>query len=190
MGMHSSMYNTQLGNYNCIGDSVVVTNSSLGDYTYINGHSLVSNASIGKFCSIANDVQISLGIHPIDQVSTHPAFYSNNKPFVTFADKNYVEESKQVHIGHDVWIGARVMILDGVTIGDGAIIAAGAVVTKNIEPYAIVGGVPAKLIKYRLDKETIEKLKNIQWWNRNHEYYKKNFRLFQKVEDFFHATLE
>jgi acetyltransferase-like isoleucine patch superfamily enzyme len=119
-------------------------------------------------------------------VSTHPIFYSTKaQAGITFADRDYFEERKPIKIGNDVFIGANVIVLDGVTIGDGAIIAAGAVVTKNVPPYSIYGGVPAKLIRYRFEQETIDFLVNFQWWNKDREWLKNNFKYFHNIKEFF-----
>lgn len=184
IGMNCELVSSKIGLYNYIGDSVLLENSSLSDFSYINSRSFVSNAEIGKFTSIAHDVQVGLGAHPINMVSTHGAFYSKNKAFKTFADREYFKEFSSIKIGNDVWLGARSIILNGINIGDGAVIAAGAVVTKNVEPYAVVGGVPARFIKYRFDKEIIEKLLKIKWWDLNPEWLSKNFLLFQNVNQF------
>ncbi len=181
VGMNCEIINPVFGMHNFIGDQVLFENSALGDHSYINSRSFVSNATIGRYTSIAHDVQIGLGAHPISMVSTHGAFYSNNKGFETYADHEYFKEFAPITIGNDVWIGARAMLLDGISIGDGAVIAAGAVVTRNVEPYAVVGGVPAKLIKYRFDKEIIEKLLGIKWWDLDEEWLRKNFLLFHDV---------
>ena len=107
-----------------------------------------------------------LGRHPVHFVSLHPVFYSKlSQAGVTFSDRNYFEELLPVTIGNDVWIGAGAIILDGVTIGDGAVIAAGAVVVRDVEPYSIVGGVPAKLIRNRFNEETMRLLFQIKWWD-------------------------
>jgi acetyltransferase-like isoleucine patch superfamily enzyme len=141
-------------------------NVSIDSFTYIGRNSYITNTNIAKFCSIGPNFCSSPGIHPINGISTSPIFYSNNPPVGRhISSKNNFVESKKVTIGNDVYIGANVTILDGITIGDGAIIGAGAVVTKNVEPYAIVGGVPAKLIKYRFEKEIINKLLKVQWWD-------------------------
>ncbi|MBF0282129.1 MAG: CatB-related O-acetyltransferase [Zetaproteobacteria bacterium] len=143
-----------------------IYNSTLGCCTYIGGAE-IRNSDIGSFCSIASQARIGgLGSHPVNFISTHPIFYSLiNQVGFTFASENKVEEQARTTVGNDVWVGYRAVILDGVTVGDGAVIAAGAVVTKDIEPYSIVGGVPAKLIRKRFDDEVIEKLLEIKWWN-------------------------
>lgn len=110
-------------------------------------NSVVVNAIIGKFCSIAAGVNIGLGQHPVEYVSTHPSFYSVSQPIAkTYSGSDLFEPFKgRINIGHDVWIGQNVLVMDGLKIGTGAIIAAGAVVTKDVPPYAIVAGVPARL---------------------------------------------
>jgi acetyltransferase-like isoleucine patch superfamily enzyme len=115
---------------------------------------------IGNFCSIAENVTIMLGgEHHTDWITTYPLYLAFRNP------KPSVYSKGGVTIGHDVWIGKDALILSGVTIGNGAIIGAGAVVTKNVEPYSIVAGNPAKMIKKRFDQETIDTLETIQWWN-------------------------
>lgn len=141
----------------------------IGDYTYING-GYIFFAKIGKFCSIAFDVCLGPGEHHIDRVSTFPL--KNRVCDINNFSEDF-PEPKYCIIGNDVWIGTKVTILQGVKIGNGAIIASGAVVTKDVEPYSIVGGVPAKLMKYRFSKDIIEKLQVIQWWNWEHERIKK-----------------
>ncbi|MFC0471060.1 CatB-related O-acetyltransferase [Halalkalibacter kiskunsagensis] len=148
----------------------VVRNANIGAYTFLRGGYIQNVKSIGRFCSIAKGLTIGLGEHPLSYLSTHPFQYSSVFPFWEEA-KNFQEtvEPEQMKsnpvIGNDVWIGTNVTILRGVTIGDGAVIAAGAVVHKDVKPYEIVGGVPAKHIRYRFDEQTIEKLLELQWWN-------------------------
>lgn len=132
----------------------------IGDYTYMNGGKIFY-AKIGKFCSIGYNVFLGSGEHYTNKVSTYPL---KNKighlpGLIDFP------EQKDCIIGNDVWIGNNVSIKQGITIGDGAIIANGAVVTHDVEPYTIVGGVPAKVIRMRFDKEIIEELLKIKWWN-------------------------
>lgn len=138
----------------------------LGDYSYIAVNSNVNHCTIGRFCSIGPNFCCGLGLHPTDRMSTHPMFYSTAKQNgMTLVDKDTFEESKHTTIGNDVFIGANVTVLDGVTIGDGAVIGAGAVVVKDIPPYAVAVGVPAKVVKYRFSEEKIAELQEMKWWN-------------------------
>lgn len=145
----------------------------LGDYSYFAMNAHAANVKIGKFCSIGPNFCCGLGIHPTDGISTSPYFY-----------RGKIEEHKSVTIGNDVFIGANVTILDGVSIGDGAVIGAGAVVTKDIPPYAIAVGVPAKVIKYRFDEQTIQKLQEKEWWNGSEEEIEKVGELQFRVGEF------
>jgi len=139
---------------------------SLGAFSYISRNSNITNTEIGKFCSIGPNFRCGLGIHPTNGISTAPMFYSTAcQNDITLCKENLIEESKQTHIGNDVFIGADVIVLDGVTIGDGAVVGAGAVVVHDVPPYAVVVGVPAKVVKYRFDQETIDALLAKQWWN-------------------------
>jgi acetyltransferase-like isoleucine patch superfamily enzyme len=144
--------------------------------------------TIKKFTSVGSNVVMGLGKHPTNMASTHPAFYSNNKGFPTFADKMYFDEiGDTIVIGNDVWIGYGAIIMSGVSIGDGSIVAAGAIVTKNVIPYSIVGGVPARLLKMRFDEETIEKMLKISWWDYSLEDIAMNFACFHDVKKFIRA---
>lgn len=167
-----------------LGQNVNIRNSSIGDFSYINSGSNVQNTIIGKFSSIGPNVKIVLGNHPVNFISTHPIFYANNKPFKTFTDKMHFKEYGNVEIGNDVWIGQDVIIPGNVKIGDGAIITSKAVVTKDVEPYSIVGGVPAKHIKFRFNKEEIKKLLESKWWNKDPKWIKENYTLFLEKELF------
>ena len=143
-----------------------LSNVKVGDYTYIAKNSDINNTIIGKFCSIGPNFCCGLGIHPTTGISTSPMFYSTLKQNgFSLTEANKVVESKRVMIENDVFIGSNVTILDGVRIGNGAIIGAGAVVTKDIPPYAIAVGVPARVVKYRFEKDQIEKLQKVGWWN-------------------------
>ncbi|WP_109694995.1 CatB-related O-acetyltransferase [Chitinophaga deserti] len=156
---------SSFGRHVVIFKNSVVSNCSVGAHTYIQKESVVLNADIGNFCSIAAGVVIGPGMHPVDGVTTHPAFYLKNTPLVrTFAGHDKVETSLRVRIGHDVWIGQHAMIMDGVTIGTGAVIAAGAIVTKDVAPYTIVGGLPARKLKDRFEEHIAEALLNSRWW--------------------------
>jgi len=186
IGLYSSIRNSDLGNYVFIGEKVSIKNSFIGDHTYINSSSSVYCARIGKFSSIASNVTIGLSIHPSNLISTHPAFYSNNQLFKTYSDKVYFKESCDIIIGNDVWIGEGALILGEVNIGDGAIIAARSVLTKNVEPYEIVGGVPAKNIRYRFAPELRLKIIETRWWDKDEEWFLQNFKLFHDINSFRH----
>lgn len=159
----------------------------VGAYTYGVGEKTVllfrddDSVTIGKYCSLAYGVTIvASGEHNYRAVANYP-FYAR-----IHGDDNRDTLTKgKVVIGNDVWIGTKAIILSGVTIGDGAVIAAGAVVTKDVPPYAIVGGVPAQLIKYRFPKELIDRLLQIRWWDWEPDVWKNDMDLFyQDVEKF------
>lgn len=156
---------TEFGGHNKVYGHVYLSNSALGRLSYVGPHSVIANSDIGAFCSIGPEVRIGPGFHPTTWLSTHPAFYSTamqtSYSFVT--DMKYTE-SKRTLVGNDVWIGARAILMDGVQIGDGAVIAAGAVVTKDVPPYAIVGGVPARLLRMRFEASVISELLDWKWW--------------------------
>ena len=176
---------TEFGNHTNVFAPFFLHRVRLGDYSYIAKNSNVSNCVIGKFCSIGPNFCCGLGIHPTNGISTAPMFYSTARQNgVSLCNGCKIEESKQTTIGNDVFIGANVTLLDGVKVGDGAVIGAGAVVTKDIPPYAVAVGVPAKVVKYRFDEHTIKALLERQWWNGTEEDLKKIERDFWDVEAF------
>ncbi len=141
-----------------------------GKYTYGNVHKYFEDSGakliIGNFCSIAAGCNVFLGgNHRSDWVTTYPFGHIHKNIFNGFSGIGHPSTKGDIIIGNDVWIGANVTIMSGVTIGDGAIIAANSHVVKSIEPYTINGGNPTKLIKYRFNKDQIDKLLEIQWWN-------------------------
>lgn len=184
--------NTILADYVTIHKNTNVINTEIGFASYIGWNCNFSNCKIGKFTSIAPYSEVIYGKHPVSKfVSTHPCFYSVEKQSgFTFVNRNTFDEytyadsdlKKSVVIGNDVWIGYGVKILEGVIIGDGAIIGAGSIVTKNIEPYSICVGSPAKVIRFRFEKEKIDKLLKYKWWNKDFQWISENCKFFNDVD--------
>ena len=166
-----------------VNSACVLTKVSMGRYSYIGADTCVTDAVIGSFCSIGSNCQIGGGNHPIDRVSTSPVFLKGRNILKTnFADFEYAPSST-VHIGHDVWIGDGVYIKSGVSIASGAVIGAHAVVTHDVGPYEIVAGVPASIIRKRLQDDQIQRLLELQWWNWSDEKLRNKSKYFSSVED-------
>lgn len=183
--VRSEKHRTVVGKYCKVLAPYFLHNVSIGDYSVLAYNVHAANVTIGKFCSIGPNFCCGLGLHPSNGISSSAMFYSTSKlnGMTLSKDDKYVER-KHTFIGNDVYIGTNVFVLDGVHIFDGAVIGAGAVVTKDIPPYAIAVGVPAKVIKYRFDEKTIETLLEKQWWNRPEEDLQKVERNFWDVEAF------
>lgn len=161
-----------------------VYNSIINKYTYIGRSSVVVNTVIGKFCSIASNVQIGVASHPSHWVSSSPVFCKGKNVLKkNFAELEF-EPYKQVNIGNDVWIGTNVIIKGGVKVGDGSIVGAGSVVTKDIPPYSIVGGVPAKVIRKRFEDNEIERLLKIKWWDLDDDHLCIIANNFNDIDEF------
>lgn len=159
--------------------------SKVGRHTYIGRGTRLVCVKVGDFCSIAGESVIGMANHTKNNLSTSPLFTEkHNATKTVWADNDYVESPyKTITIGNDVWIGSRVMVLGGVSIGDGAVIGAGAVVTKDVPPYAIVAGVPARIINYRFSEAVIGKLEKINWWDKTDAVLRQHIDCFQSPLD-------
>lgn len=155
----------------------IIIECKVGDYTYTGANTIIKCADIGKFCSISWNVSMTGNQHDYNLVTTHPFIHLKNFGFV---DDRHPLEKQRVTVENDVWIGMNTSILPGIKIGSGAVIGAGSVVTKDVPPYAIVVGNPAKIIKYRFSDETISDLLEISWWNWPYGIIKKNINLFKR----------
>lgn len=155
--------------------------SHIGKYSRVQINAKMGYTTMGNFSAVGRDSVFGPGQHPTYFLTTNSIFYKRgNWGFRDEWCKEIdFEENARINIGNDVWIGRHAMVMNGVTIGDGAIVAAGAIVTKDIPPYAIAGGIPAKVIKYRFSPEIIERLLEIKWWNLPDEE-------ITRVKDIFH----
>ena len=162
---------------------------NIGRHSYISGEPNIvdSGTTIGKFCSIARGVAIGVGHNPLNWLSTH-SFTFHPDTLHAYCELRVRAErlvpwrtTRPVTIGNDVWIGRNAIIMDGVEIGTGAVVGSGAVVTKDVPPYAIVGGVPAKVIRYRFDEQTIERLIESRWWDYPDEFIENELK-FDDIE--------
>lgn len=159
-----------------------IFHSSIEAYSYVGPGSRVIYANIGKFCSIS-DAIIGMGSHPLTNIATSSLFTGKrNGTGYSWVKKSCFDEFKTITIGNDVWIGTRAIIMSGVNIGNGAVVGAGAIVTHDVPPYAIVAGVPAKVIRYRFPQGLIDKLEEAKWWDLPDDVLKEHINLFQKED--------
>lgn len=150
-----------------------IVNSLFGRHSFCGYDCEIINTEIGAYCSIANNVTIGGSQHPMEWVSTSPVFRAGRDSVKKKYSDHEFQDGKKTVIGHDVWIGEKVLIKQGVTIGVGAVIGMGSVVTKDVEPYSIVGGCPANVIRKRFNDEITEGLLKSKWWEFDDETLKK-----------------
>ena len=163
---------SRFGAYVEIGKGSRVNNSYFGDYSYCDRYADVANAQIGKFANIAAFARIGATDHPLHTAACHHFLYRSDDYWDDVArDEEFFahRRSRTAHIGHDTWIGAGAMIKPEVTLGDGVVVAAGAVVTKDVDPYTIVAGTPAKVLRLRQPSDIAERLISLAWWDWSHE---------------------
>jgi phosphonate metabolism protein (transferase hexapeptide repeat family) len=174
----SMIHESHLGEWTDIGPNCSIAESAIGDYSYCAGDVSIIYATVGKFCSIASHVRINPGNHPMQRVTQHHMTY--RRRMFGFAESDDLEffqwrRDHHVTIGHDVWIGHGAVIMPGVTIGNGAVVGSSAVVTKDVPPYTVVGGVPARIIRERFARDIANRLEAIAWWDWSREMLEARF---------------
>lgn len=152
--------------------------SEVGEYTRIRHFATLHYAKVGKFSTISKSARIGIGQHPTNMISTNLIFYKKNPITEKWVRPIDFAEYEPINIGNDVWIGEGALIMGGVTIGDGAIVGARSVVHRDIPPYAIATGLPARVVKYRFDDETIEYLLNLKWWDFHEKKIEEHLKAF------------
>jgi len=183
---------TTLGEYTHLMAHSVFNDVIVGDYSFFAGYNQVYYSIIGKFCSVASYARINTTNHPTyDRIAQHHFTYRSELFGFGEDDADFFErrKGKAVKVGHDVWVGHNAVIMPGVTIGNGAVIGAGAVVTKDVEPYSVVGGIPAKKIKMRFSDDLIERIERSKWWDWEHETIRERLPDFRDMEAFVRTYL-
>jgi phosphonate metabolism protein (transferase hexapeptide repeat family) len=174
---------SRLGAYTEVGPRTAIQETVMDDYSYITNDGNVIYSLIGKFCSLAAMVRINPGNHPMHRAAQHHFTYRSRQFGLGEDDPEVFDwrRSEKVILGNDVWVGHGAVVLAGVSVGNGAVVGAGAVVTKNVAPYTIVAGVPAKVVRLRFPKEIQEAMERIRWWDWPHQRLKETMKDFRKM---------
>lgn len=181
------LHNVQLGSYTQIKAHSILEETQMDDYSYCAGYNQIYAANIGRFCSIATFVRINPGNHPCYTRAAQHHFTYRCSMFGFGEDDEAFFKARtdnKVTLGHDVWLGHNVTVMPGVTIGSGAAVGSGAVVTKDVEPYAVVVGAPAKKIRMRFSDTIIEGIESTRWWEWSHDILRKRLPDFSNIELF------
>lgn len=172
---------SRLGRFNVLFEQVSLIDSTVGDHTYFQKGTIVMACDLGKYCSIAMQAFLGLPHHEIDTVSSHPVFYLRDTPLVRrYCKSNKSQPVLRTSIAHDVWIGHGALVIAGVKVGVGAVVGAGSVVTRDVPDYAIVGGVPARVIRYRFEEQMRNRLLASRWWEMPDEWLETHVDLFSR----------
>jgi len=183
----SHIVNSYAGEWTSIGPNNKLIEARIGDYTFTMDDVTINYAEVGKFTSIASHVCINPVDHPMDRVTQHHMTYRRAAFGFAETDDEHIfnwRRGNRVIIGHDVWIGHGAIIMKGVRIGTGAVVGSGAIVTKNVEPYTVVVGVPARPIKARFPRDTIDRLLHIAWWDWPREQLEERFYELNDIAGF------
>jgi virginiamycin A acetyltransferase len=183
IGDFSKVQNSVLNENVRIDRSNHIDTSSFGRFSYTGRNTVILHSEVGAFCSISWNTSIGGATHDYRRVTQHSFLYNQDGLRPDSEKAKYERFNEQVKIGNDVWIAAGVVITRGVVIGDGAVIGANSVVAKNVPPYAIVAGAPSKIIKYRFEKNIIELLLELKWWNWPEEKIKENYTFLAEQPD-------
>lgn len=181
VGRDTSLNSATLGSWTEVGDRCTLENVVMGDYSYCGADCILQNTEIGKFSNIAAHVRLGPTAHPLDRPTLHHFTYRRAAyGFAATDDEAFfaARAARVLSIGHDTWIGHGAIVMPGLTIGNGAVIGAGSVVTRDVEPWTIVAGNPARIIRRRFPPEVAEAMERIRWWDWQHDV------LQQRLDDF------